>query len=357
MRRLASKIAWIAGAAVALSGLALSPVGAAQVGAVLDCGTIVTEDTILGADIGPCGNEVSDPGAHAPGGHGLVIAADGVDLDLNGHTIFGLGGSLVLHQAAGVKVEGHDNVSIFGGTVQGFFHGVQLVDGRRNRVFDMRVIDNTTGNGIVLQNQANSSAVGNTVINSGGFGGISVFDGRRPEQLDDIPSARNAIVNNVVDQADNRTNTAGISVENGAGHRVINNTVTNSSGDGINLRANNPLPGGGPVLPAVTNSLVTGNLVTGNGTGAGSINTPVAGIALRRNPTTGVGADGNRIVRNRVENNADHGIFVGSGNNRIVSNHSFGNAVHDIHDANAACDANVWVNNDFATFNEPCVTG
>ncbi|MCA1702802.1 MAG: hypothetical protein LC808_05845, partial [Actinobacteria bacterium] len=33
-----------------------------------------------------------DPGAHVPGGHGIVIRADGVTLDLNGHTIFGLGG-------------------------------------------------------------------------------------------------------------------------------------------------------------------------------------------------------------------------------------------------------------------------
>lgn len=157
-----------------------------------------------------------------------------------------------------------------------------------------------------------------------------------------------------------RTNTTGISLENGSGHRVVNNTVTPSSGAGIALhRSSNPLPGSGRVLPAVTNSVVTGNVVTGNGTNAAAIPTPVAGIALRTNTTTGLGADGNQIVQNRVEHNADRGIFVASRNNRIVGNRSVGNAVNDLHDANVAppCDSNTWRGNTFATFNQPCVTG
>ncbi|MCA1691475.1 MAG: right-handed parallel beta-helix repeat-containing protein [Actinobacteria bacterium] len=235
-----------------------------------------------------------------------------------------------------------------------------MVNGVRNTVFNVRSVDNTTGNGILLQNTRDSRVIGNTVIHSGSFGGISVFDGRAADQLDDLPSANNAIVNNVVDLANNGLNTAGISLENGPGHRVINNTVTRSSGDGINLRASrNPLPGSGRILPAVTNAVISGNVVTGNGTNAGVIAAPVAGIGLRQNTTTGLGADGNLIFNNRIENNADHGIFVASRNNRVLSNRALGNAVNDLHDANVSppCDNNTWRNNTFVTFNQLCVTG
>ncbi len=359
MKRVARAMASIAATAVASTFVAVAPVEAQPEEVVLTCGTVITEDTVLGADIGPCGDIVSEPG-HTPGGHGLVIGADGVTLDLNGHTIFGLGGAVVLHQAAGVKVDEHSDVTVFGGTVRGFFHGVWVQNGARNTVRDMRSIDNTTGNGIVLQNVQDSRVVGNTVVNSGGFGGISVFDGRAADELNDLPSRNNTIVNNLVDQADNRTNTAGISLEHGPGHRVLNNTVTRSSGDGIILRAgSNPLPGSGVILPPVTDALVSGNAVTRNGLNAANIAVAVAGISLQRNVITGRSADRNQIVGNRVQGNADHGIYVASLNNRIVSNVVRGSAVHDLHDANVSppCDNNLWRSNVFSRSNQACVRG
>lgn len=359
MNRVARGMASIAVAVVAVTAFAVRPVSAQQSGVVLSCGAVITEDTVLGADIGPCGDIVSEPG-HTPGGHGIVIGADGVSLDLNGHTIFGLGSSVVLHQAAGVKAEGHDDVTIFGGTVRGFFHGVWVQNAVRNTVRNMRSIDNTNGNGIVLQNVQDSRVIGNAVVNSGGFGGISVFDGRAADELDDLPSRNNTIVDNVVDQADNRPNTAGISLEHGSGHRVLNNTVTRSSGDGIILRAgSNPLPGSGVILPPVTNAVVSGNIVTRNGLNAANVAATLAGINLQRNATTGRAADSNQILGNRVVGNADHGIYVASQNNRIVSNYARANAVHDLHDANVAppCDNNVWRSNAFARTNQACVRG
>lgn len=190
-------------------------------------------------------------------------------------------------------VDGHSDVSVFGGTVRGFFHGVQVVNGARNEVSGIRAVDNTTGNGIVLRNISDSSVINNSVLGSGRFGGISMFDGRRPEQLDDLPSAGNVIANNAVDGSNNGANTAGISVENGPGHNVVKNRASGSSGDGINLRADNPLPTG-RVLSAVTNARVVNNVLIGNGTNAANITSAVAGISLRRNPDTGVGADNNR---------------------------------------------------------------
>ncbi len=131
---------------MAASLFVIGPAGADQQGAVLECGTIITEDTVLVADIGPCGDVVSEPG-HASGGHGLVIGADGVDLDLNGHTIFGLGGSVVPHQASGVLVDGHSDVSVSDGTVRDFFHGVQVVNGSHNTVSGIASITTRTATG------------------------------------------------------------------------------------------------------------------------------------------------------------------------------------------------------------------
>ena len=356
MRRHVRKRLRVAGLCVVLAAVTLSPMTVAQA-AELGCGALITEDTVLTADIGPCGDEVTAPGEHVPGGHGLVIGADNVTLDLNGHTIFGLGGSVVLHQAAGVKVDGHSGVTIKNGTVRDFFHGVHVQNGSHNKVVDVQSIDNTTGNGIVLQNVSDSKVMRNTVINSGGFGGISVFDGRSPAQLDDLPSARNMIAHNLVDQADNRVTTAGISIENGPGHKVIHNTVTNSSGPGIRLLGDNPLSSGA-VLAAVTGAHVVNNDVIGNGTRAHETAIVMAGIMLRRTPASGVGADGNKVVGNRVHDNTEHGILVESSNNQIMGNDARGNAFDDLRDTNVSppCDANRWRGNKFVTFNQPCVT-
>lgn len=357
MKHFLRSILTVAATLTVLSAVAIGS-GEVAEAAEPDCGTLITEDTVLTADVGPCGDTVTEPGDHIPGGHGLVIGADDVTLDLNGHTIFGHGGFVVLHQASGVKVDGHSNTTIKNGTVRGFFHGIHVQNGSHNGVVNIESRDNTTGNGIVLQNVADSEVKRNTVINSGGFGGISVFDGRRDEQLDHLPSARNTIANNVVDQANNRAATAGISLENGPDHKVINNTVTNSSGSGIRLLGDRPL-GDGSSLAPVTGAKVVNNDVVGNGTNAEGVSTPLAGISLERTEASGVGADDNRIVGNRVHDNAEHGILVHSSGNQITGNDARGNAVDDLRDTNMSppCDGNRWKGNRFLTFNQPCVTG
>ena len=51
-------------------------------------------------------------------GGGLIVGADGIKLDLNGHTITGSG------TGDGINVTGRTNVSIFGGTIRNFGAGV-----------------------------------------------------------------------------------------------------------------------------------------------------------------------------------------------------------------------------------------
>lgn len=304
----------------------------------LGCGTLITEDTVLGADIGPCGDPTPGDESHTPGGHGIVIGASGITLDLNGHTIFGKGGSVVAHQAAGNKIDQQSHVTVRGGTVRDFSHGVWVLNGSNNRIHHMVSVDNTASNGIVLQNVRKSSVIENIVSGSGRFGGISIFDDRITPLRYQTRSGDNTIAGNVVHESANGPSTAGISVESGSGHRVINNQVTKSAGDGISLRA------------GVTSSVVRDNDVWDN---RGN------GISLQLSRTTGAGADDNRVVGNRVHNNARHGIFVAAHDNRIQKNRALGNGLDDLHDSNFSppCDNNTWRKNAFSDFNQPCVTG
>ncbi len=82
---------------------------AAPGSAPLQCGSWIVEDTVLTADLGYC------PGS------GLVIRADGVVLDLAGHTISGVGEGFGIDNSAGF-----DGVRILDGNVERFAVGVRL---------------------------------------------------------------------------------------------------------------------------------------------------------------------------------------------------------------------------------------
>jgi parallel beta-helix repeat protein len=83
----------------------------------LACAQVITEDTTLHADLGPCP------------GDGLVIGARNVTLDLNGHAIVGD----ATGEDAGVRDEGHNRVVVENGEIHGFFTAVKLdaADGSR----------------------------------------------------------------------------------------------------------------------------------------------------------------------------------------------------------------------------------
>jgi parallel beta-helix repeat protein len=82
------------------------PTLSAPAGALNDlCGATIVADLKLDHDLTCTGD-------------GLIVGADGIELDLNGHAITGSG------SGAGVRVTGHSNVTISGGTVRNFFAGV-----------------------------------------------------------------------------------------------------------------------------------------------------------------------------------------------------------------------------------------
>lgn len=74
------------------------------------CGLTITKDITLSEDLVGCE------------GDGIIVAADGVTIDLNGHSIVGLR----KERTAGVRVQGVNNVTIKNGTIVAFERGIYL---------------------------------------------------------------------------------------------------------------------------------------------------------------------------------------------------------------------------------------
>ncbi|MBW3645917.1 MAG: copper-binding protein, partial [Actinobacteria bacterium] len=70
---------------------------------------MITTDTRLDSDVGPCP------------GHGLIVRADNVTLDLNGHTVFAANGP---EETVGILLGNVSGVTVRNGTVEGFDAGV-----------------------------------------------------------------------------------------------------------------------------------------------------------------------------------------------------------------------------------------
>ena len=96
---------------------------ASQVG----CGETITADTTLDSDLVDCPN------------NGIVIGADDITLDLNGHTVSGNGERVKRCGRRescdfGLLNDGHDGVTVRNGSVRDFGTGVFVGKARHNRV-------------------------------------------------------------------------------------------------------------------------------------------------------------------------------------------------------------------------------
>jgi parallel beta-helix repeat protein len=199
----------------------------------VSCGDIITADTTLDSDLVNCPN------------NGIVIGADNITLDLNGHMIDG-DGELIEDCAEicdnGVVNDGHSRVRIQGGSVREFavgvfvggassnrlrhlaasrnmFVGLLVVESAATQVEQNSASDNgptTNANGIVLFASHNNQIEQNTVSRNGHQG---IFIGE---------SDHNRIVRNLV--ADNLV--AGIAMEADNQNEVSRNRVR-KNGDNI----------------------------------------------------------------------------------------------------------------------------
>ena len=126
MRRVALAICLLAFALASAAGG-----GALAQTAPLGCGDTITVDTTLDSDLTGCRS------------NGLVIGADDITLDLNGHTISGDGKPFKSSRCrrqpcdVGVVNDRHRGVTVLNGSLRGFGTGVALVGVSDNRLEEL----------------------------------------------------------------------------------------------------------------------------------------------------------------------------------------------------------------------------
>jgi parallel beta-helix repeat protein len=309
------------------------------------CGDVVTEDTTLDSDLIDCP------------GDGIVIGADDITLDLDGHTIDGDGDPRAYRGCdtgiANGRIDncsrgqpGHNGVTIRGGTVREFAHGVQVSLADRNSLSQLRVHENSGFGGIVTSQMSNGHIEGNRAIGNNSAG-IAIYE----------PEERITIAGNVV----GRNSGNGLELAGGvAGDRLEGNVAFGNDADGFFvvsarglLITNNRSFGnrGAGVTTFEGQSHIESNRVWNNGSGGIAVtgddsqivgnrafdNRGVAGIAISAE------AGGNVVASNDLRNNLGHGIFhstvVDERGMVIARNHSNGNGEDGIHVRRPALDA------------------
>lgn len=370
----------------------MTSIGPAEAAVAL-CGSVITANTTLRSDIGPCS------------GDGIVIGANDITLDLNGHEVFGTpgpGGGF----HAGIRLPSRTGVSIVGaragrapsGTVRDFDAGVFINGGGGNKVRNLVVRDNIgpldadslLGDGIILIKSARNIISGNVVKNNGRFDGIGVLglgsddntiEGNTVEDNIGIPEGaievgpgeiphhinapgHGIIVSHFYDQPIGTD--AAIS-----GNNLRGNTVRRNDGSGISTVANfNAVISGNVVEdnarqyygnfhrlyePYAPSSIIGIGVTTGDGLRTRGVpsNVLVRDNFVNRNAIVGIhiGSAGNQVLDNHVSDNGSWGINVDyeATSNSIIGNRTDGNLMVDLLDQNDDnCADNRWWRNTYS---------
>jgi parallel beta-helix repeat protein len=362
----------------------------------LSCGDVITKSTTLVADIGPCPAD------------GIIIGADNIRLNLNGHTISGTPGpgdgnaaGIRLPFRTGVTITGHPGNSGKKGTVSGFDGGVFINGGSGNTIENLVLSDNlgpggdaVLGDGIVLFHSANNRLINNLVAHNGPFDGIGVLG---------LDSNDNLIQGNTVEDTERRAEPGTVGGSEGTG--ILVNNFLDEEGSprrGESIRNNDVI---GNIVRRNDNSGISNvsnieaeisrNTVEGNAQRPGEFCSPFG----RRfcfpaaSPGNGIGVSiGPRateftrvlISENTVTGNLGNGIVLGTGRrareNQVIGNTARGNGGtdadlplraptrerYDLRDNNVSggtfgtprvfdCDANVWRDNVFSSAFPDCI--
>lgn len=300
---------------------------------VTACGQIVTANLTLTHNVGPCV------------GHGLVVAASNVTINLNGFTITGDGPATEGAGDAGILLDGVSNVVVTSsatakGTVRLFNAGVVIDGGSGNTVQNLAVVSNQAlgkdgtyltdlGEGIQVTNSDSNVIRANDIKENTGYAGITLLGDSDSNKIGNDGVAGNGNDANHVennDEADSifAKQTSGIRLEllsatvcpndnvidgnkvelNGndgvqmfncaTGNVVINNTIEDNGRDGVHL-----FPGANNNHIGVTAGGVAGaNTIKENGT-------ETLGDGIN------VGGSNNKVKNNTVQNNEEDGISLG----------------------------------------------
>lgn len=230
------------------------------------CGATIAEDLKLHHDL-TCT------------GAGLIVGADGIRINLNGHTISGSGTD------AGIDVVGRTDISIRGGTIRNFAVAVRVNTSSDLVISHTEFVEN--GEGIDLQ----AGSVANTIKQN------YFRDNSTRAIMLRSSSSDNDIKHNTF-----TGNRVGILVFGGVDNVLRKNIVSGSTVAGIRL-----------------NVIATGNLITHN-----LVSSNVAGVEFLVTPTGS--ATGNDLVKNTIELN-DCGLKGPTMGNSLKKNSFEGNGV------------------------------
>ena len=319
---------------------------------------VVTADTTLKHDVGPCP------------GDGIDVSANNVTLNLNGHRVFSNGG-LRTGDFAGVHLMGVSGVNVVGGhpgsQVTGFDAGVFIDHGANNVVTGLDVHDNVgsldpgnslLGDGIVGFHTSGNRIADNSVVHNGIFDGIGLlglhtdnntvtgnYVSGNTDFLQRAPGGGTGIITNAFLEFENPGR--GHSV---VGNNIIGNTVVNYDNSGISDASN-------------THALIARNVISGNG-------------FVEFDPGNGLGdqflfnanpATYDTVTANTVTGNAGDGIQVGGQHNTITYNTTNSNGgpsgldgydLDDLSTFGQSCLHNTWFGNTWgiAGWSPACVT-
>jgi hypothetical protein len=290
-----------------LGGIFVLASSAGAATTTVTCGQVITTDTHVANDLRDCP------------GDGLVIGSPGIVLDIGGHTIDGTG------NGAGVRNQGHSNVTVEHGRVQQFGTGV-LFDGQDGGTIDRIVavdnvdglavldstgtlVDRSTGSDNDSQGLVATNAPGIVVdrgeYHGNGFSGPNIFAN------DDSAVVRRTRANG--------NGIVGIAVQFGSDDVLLEDVV--ASGNGV----------------AQTNNCNCG-IFAGNG---------VTGIRVVRTVTKdnrwlGVwfagSTTGGTIAKSHSSSNGFDGVLVDSAGNRLAGNHANFNGDYGIEAAPGTID-------------------
>jgi parallel beta-helix repeat protein len=290
----------------------------------LSCGDTITTDTTLHKDLVDCPN------------NGIVIGADNVTLDLNGHTIDGAASGNV-----GVLNDGHDGVTVRHGSVRDFGEGVVGSNVAHNRLLGISasrieaigihiygspriLVRNCSGNRTASHDTAGILVIGSPhfrILNSSfrhnEHRGISVLD-----------STNGVIKGNVVSDSGDE----GVHMGGGEGVRITHNRVVRTSA-GITLEGHGNLVAHNVVAHARhagirlgihsgAHNVVRGNLVRDSHRDGFLVQKKDRHSLLKGNIARRAGDDGfevkgrtTKLTENRAVRNGDLGIAAVRGVN------------------------------------------
>ena len=340
-----------------------------------NCGDTITADTKLDSDLVDCPN------------NGIVIGADDITLDLNGHRIDGDGAPAAGCDPAtefcdvGVANDRHDGVTMMDGSIRQFGGGVSIfgkvrdnrllgISASGNRFVGIQLfkasrslVKNSSGNDSFSPNEGTGLALvksnrvqirhssfrdnagvhaivmvdsNNDVINRNRFshngGEAIIVEGGERNQIkgNRLVDNRAGITlgpgsENVIAHNHVSGGRDGIRIEKGHGNLVADNVVVHAGQAGITLGITAPLFGG-------ANNVVRDNLVKGSRVDGLVVIKKDHHSLLKRNVAKGSGDDGfdvqsrtTKLTKNRARHNGDLGIEAVQGTKDGGGNRASGN--------------------------------